>query len=65
MNYKITYIISKINNNLKMNFIYKKEYYQDKDHLVKFINVNLIMINYIMQLKLFNQINKIQILMKF
>ena len=59
--YNINYIILKINNNFKMNLIDEMEYYQDKDHLVKYINVNLILINNIMQLKLFNLIKIILI----
>ena len=45
------YIILKINNNLLMNLIYKKEYYQDKVDLDKYINVKIIQIFNFMQLK--------------
>ena len=37
-----------------MNLIYNKEFYQDKDHLEKYLNVNLILIINFMQLKLYN-----------
>ena len=37
-----------------MNLIYNKEFYQDKDHLEKYLNVNLILIINFMQLKYYN-----------
>ena len=48
-----------------MNLIYKMEYNQDKDHLEKYINVNLILINNIMQLNKYKIIKIILILMKY
>ena len=37
-----------------MNLIYIKEYYQDKDHLEKYINVIVILIINFMQLNYYN-----------
>ena len=48
-----------------MNLIYKKDYYQDKDHLEKYLNVKVILIMNFMQLNN-NILNKeILILMKY
>ena len=48
-----------------MNLIYNKDYYQDKEHMEKYLNVIVILIIYFMQLKLYNLIKEIQILMKY
>ena len=48
-----------------MNLIYIKEYYQDKDHLEKYINVLVIIIINFMQLKYYNNNMNNQILMKY
>ena len=40
-----------------MNLIYNKEYYQDKDHLEKYLNVKVNLIMNFMQLK-YNNNNK-------
>ena len=37
-----------------MNLIYNKEFYQDKDHLEKYLNVIVILIINFMQLKYYN-----------
>ena len=37
-----------------MNLIYIKEFYQDKDHLEKYLNVIVILIINFMQLKYYN-----------
>ena len=48
-----------------MNLIQNKEYYQDKDHLEKYLNVKVILIMNFLQLKFYN-LNKVkQILMKY
>ena len=48
-----------------MNLILKKEYYQDKVDLDKYINVKIIKINNFMQLNYFKKKKDIQILMKY
>ena len=48
-----------------MNLIYNKEFYQDKDHLEKYLNVKVILINNFMQLKYYNLNKDKQILMKY
>ena len=48
------YINLKLNNNQIMNLIYIKEFYQDKDHLEKYLNVIVILIINFMQLKYYN-----------
>ena len=48
------YINLKLNNNLIQNLIYIKEFYQDKDHLEKYLNVIVILIINFMQLKYYN-----------
>ena len=39
MKFQINFIILKHNNNLIMNLIFKKEFYQVKDHLEFYLNV--------------------------
>ena len=48
-----------------MNLIYNKDYYQDKDHLEKYLNVKVILIMNFMQLNYKYLIKKILILMKY
>ena len=48
-----------------MNFKYIKDNFQDKDHLVKYLNVNLILINNIMKLNKYKIIKMKLILMKY
>ena len=48
-----------------MNLIYNKEFYQDKDHLEKYLNVKVILIMNFMQLKYYNKNKDYQILMKY
>ena len=48
-----------------MNLIQNKEFYQDKEHMEKYLNVIVIIIMNFMQLKFYNLIKEIQILMKY
>ena len=48
-----------------MNLILIKDNYYVKELMEKFINVKLIMINYFIQLKYYNKLKEILILMKF
>ena len=48
------YFNLRLNNNQIMNLIYIKEFYQDKDHLEKYLNVIVILIINFMQLKYYN-----------
>ena len=65
MLYNNNYSILKLKNNLIMNLIYNKEFYQDKDHLEKYLNVLVILIKNNMQLKCYNLNKEILILMKY
>ena len=48
-----------------MNLIQNKDYYQDKEHMEKYLNVKVILIIYFMQLKYYNHNKVKQILMKY
>ena len=55
----------KLKNNQIMNLIQIKDYYQDKEHMEKYLNVKVILIMNFMQLNYKYQIKKILILMKY
>ena len=59
------YINLKLKKNLNKNLIFKKVNIQEKEHLEQLKNVKVNQINNIMQLKKFNQMKEIQILMKY
>ena len=65
INYMIIFIHLKLNYNLKMNLIFKKELYQEKVLLELLKNVLVIIIIFIMQLNKLNNKKEIQILKKY
>ena len=65
MKYLNKYINFKLKNNQIMNLIQIKEYYQDKEHMEKYLNVKVILLMNFMQLKFYNNNKDKQILMKY
>ena len=59
------FINLKLKKNLNKNLIFKKVNFQEKVDLEQLKNVKVNQINNIMQLKKFNQMKEIQILMKY